>query len=223
MGGSVAECSGGLRGLKYGVTKHYIMGLEVVLAARAALAEHKGLPWMKKAVFAALKRPGLFDLGLKAGSVFQGLAFKKATESGLKVTYHDPCHLARGMGVSLQPREIIKVIPGVELAEMKNPARCCGGAGSFSVTHYDLSMDIQKHKTNDIAGTGADLVSTGCGSCRMQLEGGLAQQGLSKRVMHTIELLDLAYQEGKQKKPKPVEKKTTLQPKKKARKKQKLA
>ncbi len=33
MGGSVAECSGGLRGLKYGVTKHYVMGLEVVLAS----------------------------------------------------------------------------------------------------------------------------------------------------------------------------------------------
>ncbi|MFZ5646346.1 MAG: FAD-binding oxidoreductase [Bacillota bacterium] len=32
MGGSVAECSGGLRGLKYGVTKHYVMGLQVVLA-----------------------------------------------------------------------------------------------------------------------------------------------------------------------------------------------
>ena len=32
MGGSVAECSGGLRGLKYGVTKHYVMGMEVVLA-----------------------------------------------------------------------------------------------------------------------------------------------------------------------------------------------
>lgn len=32
MGGSVAENSGGLRGLKYGVTKDYVMGLEVVLA-----------------------------------------------------------------------------------------------------------------------------------------------------------------------------------------------
>ena len=32
MGGSVAENSGGLRGLKYGVTKHYVMGMEVVLA-----------------------------------------------------------------------------------------------------------------------------------------------------------------------------------------------
>lgn len=31
MGGSVSECSGGLRGLKYGVTKHYVMGLEVVM------------------------------------------------------------------------------------------------------------------------------------------------------------------------------------------------
>lgn len=31
MGGSVSECSGGLRGLKYGVTKHYVMALEVVL------------------------------------------------------------------------------------------------------------------------------------------------------------------------------------------------
>ena len=32
MGGTVAENSGGLRGLKYGVSKHYIMGLEIVLA-----------------------------------------------------------------------------------------------------------------------------------------------------------------------------------------------
>ncbi len=32
MGGTVAECSGGLRGLKYGVTRDYVMGLEVVLA-----------------------------------------------------------------------------------------------------------------------------------------------------------------------------------------------
>jgi glycolate oxidase len=32
VGGTIAECAGGLRGLKYGVTKHYVTGLEVVLA-----------------------------------------------------------------------------------------------------------------------------------------------------------------------------------------------
>ncbi|BAF60411.1 MAG: FAD-binding protein [Pelotomaculum sp.] len=37
MGGSVAECSGGLRGLKYGVTRDYVMGLEVVLASGEAV------------------------------------------------------------------------------------------------------------------------------------------------------------------------------------------
>src|SRR5438874_6293738 len=31
IGGNVAENSGGLRGLKYGVTRNYVMGLEVVL------------------------------------------------------------------------------------------------------------------------------------------------------------------------------------------------
>jgi glycolate oxidase len=39
IGGNVAENSGGLRGLKYGVTRDYVMGLEVVLAdGRVALA-----------------------------------------------------------------------------------------------------------------------------------------------------------------------------------------
>ena len=33
LGGTVSENAGGLRGLKYGVTKHYVMGLEVVLAS----------------------------------------------------------------------------------------------------------------------------------------------------------------------------------------------
>jgi glycolate oxidase len=33
LGGTVSENAGGLRGLKYGVTKHYVMGLEIVLAS----------------------------------------------------------------------------------------------------------------------------------------------------------------------------------------------
>ena len=31
VGGNVATCAGGLRGLKYGVTRNYVLGLEVVL------------------------------------------------------------------------------------------------------------------------------------------------------------------------------------------------
>jgi glycolate oxidase len=38
IGGNVAENSGGLRGLKYGVTRDYVMGLEVVLASGDAVS-----------------------------------------------------------------------------------------------------------------------------------------------------------------------------------------
>src|SRR5262245_7277625 len=37
IGGSVAENSGGLRGLKYGITRNYVMGLEVVLPDAAVM------------------------------------------------------------------------------------------------------------------------------------------------------------------------------------------
>ncbi|SKA06098.1 (Fe-S)-binding protein [Selenihalanaerobacter shriftii] len=111
-----------------------------------------------------------------------------------KATYHDPCHLVRGMGVSDQPREILKAIPGVYFEEMEKSDRCCGSAGSFNLKYYDLSMDINKHKIEDIKQTGADTLVTGCGACKMHISDGLNQAGLDQEVVHTVQLLDEAYQ-----------------------------
>ncbi|MHB1127992.1 MAG: (Fe-S)-binding protein [Bacillota bacterium] len=110
-----------------------------------------------------------------------------------EVTYHDPCHLGRGCGIYSQPREIIKSIPGVKLVEMQSPDRCCGGAGSFSLFHYPLSMDITKKKVADIQGTGAQIVATGCPACRMQLTDGLSRFTDAPPVLHTVQLLERAY------------------------------
>lgn len=116
----------------------------------------------------------------------------------VKVTYHDPCHLVRGVGVATQPREILKAMPGVELAEMKKPDRCCGSAGSFSLTHYEMSSKIRDKKTEDILSVNPDAVITSCGACRMQLEDGLYQAGADIPVKHLAMLLQEAYQkEGK--------------------------
>lgn len=110
------------------------------------------------------------------------------------VTYHESCHLGRGLKVRRQPRELIKSVPGVELIEMKEPGRCCGAAGSFSLSHYDLSMKINKHKTDDIVDTGAEALVTGCAACMMHIKDGLSQRDNSQiKVMHTAELLAQAY------------------------------
>lgn len=110
------------------------------------------------------------------------------------VTYHVPCHIGRSMKAAQQQLEIIKSIPGIKFKPLKDPDRCCGGAGSFSLTHYDLSYDILKHKLDDIKSTGADYVITGCGSCRMQLNDGISQEKMPQKVLHSAELLAQAYQ-----------------------------
>lgn len=114
-----------------------------------------------------------------------------------KVTYHDPCHLNRGQGINKEPREILKSIPGVELIEMKEPGRCCGMAGSFSLVHADLSGQISDRKTADIAQTHTDTVATGCPACRLQLQSGVENAGLEEEVVHTIQILAESYRAGK--------------------------
>lgn len=110
----------------------------------------------------------------------------------LKVTYHSPCHLARGMGVNEQAVELIKLVPGVEFVPLREATRCCGGAGSFSLTHYELSCQILQQKIDDIAASRAGAVVTGCGACRMQIADGLARNEMPVRIMHTAELLAAA-------------------------------
>jgi len=111
----------------------------------------------------------------------------------LSVTYHDPCHLARGMNVSAQPRRLIQSIPGVTFKEMKDAARCCGCAGTFSATHYDLSVKINDDKVRAARDTGAELLATGCSACRMHIADGLARGGARMDVLHTAQLLAMAY------------------------------
>ena len=109
-------------------------------------------------------------------------------KGGLKVTYHDSCHLKKSLGVSKQPRELINMNKNCELVEMVEPDRCCGCGGSFTLTHYDISQQIGQKKRDSIVATGADVVATGCPACMMQLSDMLARNGDRARVRHTIEL-----------------------------------
>jgi glycolate dehydrogenase iron-sulfur subunit len=116
-------------------------------------------------------------------------AFKTSLPQGTKVTYHDPCHLVRYQLISAQPRQIIQSIAGLELVEMREPDRCCGMGGSFSVRYYDLSQQIAAQKMGAIADAGADIVVTACPGCMIQLLDNTSQRRMPQRVMHVMELL----------------------------------
>ncbi len=106
-----------------------------------------------------------------------------------KVTYHDPCHMARGQGITQQPRDLIKMIPGVEFKEMKDASVCCGSAGSYCITHYDTSIKINNHKVENIQKAEVDYVATGCPTCVMHIQDNLQQHESQEKTRFVVEML----------------------------------
>jgi glycolate oxidase iron-sulfur subunit len=118
-------------------------------------------------------------------------AYKPSAEAkGKKVTWHDPCHLSRHLGITSQPRQVIKSIPGIEYVEMPNADRCCGMAGAFSMYYYDLSKEIADKKAASIESTGADIVVSSCPGCEIQLIDSVVRNKLPVKVMHIMELIE---------------------------------
>lgn len=109
---------------------------------------------------------------------------------GKTITWHDPCHLVRYLGVKEQPRAILKSLPGVKYVEMTGADRCCGMAGSFSIYHYDVSKAIAEKKAENIRDTEADIVATGCPGCMIQLMDAADRNQLHQKVRHIVELLE---------------------------------
>jgi glycolate oxidase iron-sulfur subunit len=117
-------------------------------------------------------------------------AYQIAPEfEGKKVTWHDPCHLVRHLGVRDQPRQILKSMSGIQYIEMPDADRCCGMAGSFSIYYYDLSQKIADRKAAAIKSTGADIVVSSCPGCEIQLIDSLTRNKVPVKVAHIMELL----------------------------------
>ncbi|MBS7287580.1 MAG: (Fe-S)-binding protein [Candidatus Freyarchaeota archaeon] len=93
---------------------------------------------------------------------------------GVKVTYHDPCHLGRHMGVYDEPRKILSSISGVQLIEMewsKKNSKCCGSGGGLQLNFPELSRRISVERIREAVATGAEVLVTSCPFCKNQLEG----------------------------------------------------
>lgn len=129
--------------------------------------------------------------------VLQYCDLTKLGKVPVKATYHDPCHLVRGMQVAAEPRQILQSIPGLEYVEMKDANRCCGAGGSFSAVYYELSRHINDMKLDNAANTGTDYCITGCSSCRMHITDGLTQRHSPMKVLHTAEIISMAYEAGR--------------------------
>jgi glycolate oxidase iron-sulfur subunit len=114
----------------------------------------------------------------------------------LKVTYHDACHLVHGQRIRNEPRALLKSIPGLHLVELRESDFCCGSAGIYNLVEPEYGLRFLERKVENIAATGAEIVATANPGCELQIAMGLRKRGLKMKVLHPIELLDMAYQAG---------------------------
>ena len=122
-----------------------------------------------------------------------GIVAPGADQPTQKVTYHESCHLCHGQKVSLQPRQILKTIPGVQLVELTEASWCCGSAGIYNLTQPEMAGQLLERKIDHILNTGAAVVATGNPGCLLQVINGLKARGVGIRVAHPITLLAEAY------------------------------
>jgi len=89
---------------------------------------------------------------------------------------------------------MLKLIPGLEIVEMEGAGDCCGLAGPWGLgEHYDLTLKLRQNKIKNIMDARADIVTSWCFGCMLQMRDGLTQAEGTSQVIHPLQLLSEAY------------------------------
>lgn len=104
------------------------------------------------------------------------------------ISYHDPCHLKKSLGIAAQPRTLLRTNSRYVFKEMSEADRCCGCGGSFNLQYYGISASVGKRKRDSIVESGCSTVATSCPACMLQISDMLSQAGDRIQVKHAIEI-----------------------------------
>jgi FAD binding domain/Cysteine-rich domain len=164
IGGNVAENAGGMRGLKYGVTRDYVLGCEAVLATGEVIRAGGKL----------VKDVAGYDLvRLLCGSEGTPAVLTELT-----------------MALVPAPEASSALIRRVaEYVELPSAGECCGAAGTYSMLRPADSARILDDKLDQIEAAGVDAVVAVNPGCLRQLQTGLRRRGSKVRAVHLAELL----------------------------------
>ena len=116
------------------------------------------------------------------------------TSEDLTVVYQDACHLLHGQKISLQPRQLLRKIPGIKLREPLDAGLCCGSAGIYNMLQPLTADELGKQKANNLIQTGASLIASANPGCSLQISKHLNMENSDLKVLHPVELLDYSIQ-----------------------------
>ena len=135
--------------------------------------------------------PKFIDVPFEVKHISEYLAEKDLDLQPLeaKVTYHDPCHLGRHVGVYEPPRQVINAIPSVDFEEMPMhgaTSHCCGGGGGVRSAYPELAENIAGRRVDEAAF--AEILVTTCPFCVNNLKKGKGEADL--RILDLVQLIE---------------------------------
>jgi glycolate oxidase iron-sulfur subunit len=114
------------------------------------------------------------------------LASKK--QSDLSVTYHDPCHARKMQGIYQEPRRLVG--QNYTIKEMSDPNACCGFGGvTMQTEKFHFAQAAGRPKAAMIRNSGAQIVSSECSACRMQINNLMHEANVDVVFKNPIELI----------------------------------
>jgi glycolate oxidase iron-sulfur subunit len=111
----------------------------------------------------------------------------------IKATYHDACGLSHAQQIRQPPRQLLQMIPGLELVPLAETELCCGAAGSYNLTQPEMSEQLGRRKARNTLDTGAQAVFTGNVGCLLQIARYLREQHPDLWVAHPVDALWASY------------------------------
>lgn len=111
-------------------------------------------------------------------AVFEGVA-----------TYHQSCHMSRGIRVVDEPMQLLGMVRGLELKELPYKEDCCGFGGTFAVKMHEISEKMVEEKVHHIQSTGARYMIGSDMACLMNIGGYMHRHKVPVKLYHVAELL----------------------------------
>jgi glycolate oxidase iron-sulfur subunit len=111
----------------------------------------------------------------------------------IKAAYHDACHLCHAQQIRRQPRQLLEMIPGLQLVPLNETEICCGAAGSYNITQPEMAERLGERKAKNVLDTGARALFTGNVGCLLQIGKHLRRQRPDLWVAHPIDALWASY------------------------------
>jgi L-lactate dehydrogenase complex protein LldE len=106
-----------------------------------------------------------------------------------RVTYHDSCHLLRGLGIRDEPRMLLGHVREAQVVELEEADVCCGFGGTFALKYPAISGQMGRDKLRRALETGAEYLVACDTGCLMHLRGMISREGLPIGALHLAEVL----------------------------------